>query len=170
MDNLNKTSKVFLYITSIFFVMWLGGYIARNLVIYQFFEPQNLELREIFKNSSLNETLYTILPLFVINIFSFVFFLIFFISFLFLSKINLKYEGWLLIITLLIFVTAPFEIYLLIKDYEIAKNIYYHLANSNSIIELIRNRITVLSSFSLIEIFTYFGILFLVIFKPLRKI
>lgn len=170
MENLKKTSKVFLYFTVLFFTLWLGGYVARHLVIYQFFEPENLGLKEIYKIDSLDGSLYTILPLFILNIISFVFLLIFFISFLLSSKINLKYEGWLLIITLLIFLTAPFEIYLLIKDYEIVKDIYYHLANSDTIINLIRDRITLLSNFSLIEIFAYCGVIFLVVFKPLRKI
>lgn len=170
MENLTKTSKLILYLTSLFFVLWLGGYVARHLAIYQFFEPENLELRTNFNNLSLQSHLYLILPLIVFNILTYIFFLIFFIIFLSISKINLKFEGWLLIITLIIIITAPFEIFLLIKDYEISKSIYYNLQDSMTIINMIRERITILSSFSLIEIFSYCGVLFLVIFKPLRKV
>jgi len=170
MENLTKTSKVLLYFTSLFFILWLGGYVARHLSIYQFFEPENLELRTIFNKVVLQSHLYLILPLIVFNIITYIFFLISFILFLFISKINLKLEGWLLIITLIIFITAPFEIFLLIKDYEIAKNIYYNLSDANSIINMLRDRITILSSFSLIEIFSYCGVLFLIIFQPLRKV
>ncbi|MDH7605975.1 MAG: hypothetical protein QHH13_13830, partial [Melioribacter sp.] len=167
MENLTKISKVFLYFTLLFFILWFGGYVARHLTIYQFFEPENLELRTIFDRITLQSHLYLILPLIVFNIITYIFFLIFFIIFLFISKVNLKLEGWLLIITLIIFVTAPFEIFLLIKDYEIAKSIFYNLSDANSIINMLRDRITILSSFSLIEIFSYCGVLFLIIFQPL---
>ncbi len=169
MENLTKTSKVFLFFTSLFFILWLGGYVARHLTIYQFFEPENLELRNVFNEVSLESHLFLILPLIVFNIISYFFFLIFFIVFLFISKINLKIEGWLLIITLIILITAPFEIFLLVKDYEISKNIFYNLRDANSIINMLRDRITILSSFSLIEIFSYCGVLFLIIFQPLKK-
>lgn len=169
MEKLTYISKTILFITLIFFVFWLGGYIARHLVIYQFFEPENLELKQLFQNSSLNVNLYLILPLLVFNIISYIIFLITFILFLFVSKINLKNEGWLLITTLIIFITAPFEIYLLIKDYEISKSIYHNLTDAITIINSIRNRITLLNGFSLIEIFSYCAIVFLLVFKPLRK-
>lgn len=169
MENQNKISKVILYFTVIFFIFWLGGYIARHLVIYQYFEPENLTLRELFTKESLPATFYLILPLIIFNIFSYVVFLVLFIIFLIISKFNLKLEGWLLIVSLIVFITAPFEIFLLIKDYKIVKDIYYNLTNAEYLISLIRERITILSSFSLIEIFSYLGIVFLVIFKPLRK-
>ncbi len=169
MENITKTSKIILYITAIFFIFWLGGYVTRHLVIYQFFEPENLALKPEFQSTQLDTHLIIILPLFVFNIISYVFFLIFFIIFLFFSKLNLKKEGWLIIITLIVLITSPFEIYLSVRDYIISKNIHYELATPLTIINLIRERITSFNGFSLIEIFSYCGIVFLVIFKPLRK-
>ncbi|MEG8947383.1 hypothetical protein [Rosettibacter firmus] len=170
MEKLTNISKTILFITLLFLIFWLGGYVARHLVIYQFFEPENLELKPLFQNNSLNVNLYLILPLFVFNIISYIIFLITFILFLFISKINLKNEGWLLITTLIIIITAPFEIYLLVKDYQISKSIYYNLTDAVTIINFIRERITSLNGFSLIEIFSYCAIIFLLVFKPLRKV
>jgi hypothetical protein len=170
MNNLTKLSKSFLFISLSSLALWLGGYIVRQLVIYQFFEPESLSLRTFYNSNNLTAVLITILPILVFNIVTFIIFLISILIFLFISKINLKKEGWFFISLLIIFVTAPFEIYLMFKDYEIINNIFLSNIPSDLIVEKIKERMITLSSFSLIEIFSYLGIIFLFVFKPLRKV
>lgn len=170
MNNLTKLSKSFLFISLSSLALWLGGYIVRQLVIYQFFEPESLSLRTIYNSNNLTAVLITITPILVFNIITFIIFLISILIFLFISKINLKKEGWFFISLLIIFVTAPFEIYLMFKDYEIINNIFLSNIQSDLIVEKIKERMITLSSFSLIEIFSYLGIIFLFVFKPLRKV
>lgn len=168
MENLNKTAKIFLFLTSTACILWLGGYISRHLVVYQFFEPENLDLRSIYNQQNLTIVVQTIAPLFVFNLVTFLLFLITFIIFVLLSKIKLKKEGWFFISILAVIITAPFELYLSYLDYKIIDQIY--LSNFNAdIIDRIKDRLTSLSSFSLIEIFTYIGIIFLFVFRPLRQ-
>ncbi len=157
----------FLLIVSL--IIWLGGYISRHLVIYQLFEPEGLILRPNYNLENLNVVWNTISPLLVSNLVSFPLFILFYLSYLFFSKISLKKEGWLFIATIVILITAPFEIYLLIKDYGIVRLIYSTSINSEKVLNLIRERINILSSFSLIEIFSYLAIVFLTILKPLSK-
>ncbi len=157
----------FLLIASL--IVWLGGYISRHLVIYQLFEPEGLVLRAHYNLENLNIVWNTISPLLVLNLVSFPLFILFYLSYIFFSKINLKKEGWLFISTIVIIITAPFELFLLLKDYKIISLIYSNVIDSEMVLNLIRERINILSSFSLIEIFSYLAIVFLTILKPLSK-
>lgn len=170
MQNLTKLSKIFLSITVLFFTLWLGGYILRQAIIYQFFEPENLALKSIYNSQNLNEILITILPVFVFNIITYAGFILFLIAFIVNSKINMKNEGWFFISILIIVICAPFEIFLLLKDIEISKNIYSGNFDPSVIMKIIYERLTIFNSFSLIEILSFISIIFLSVFKPLRKI
>ena len=169
MQNLTKLSKILLAITSLFFTVWLGSYISRQVVIYQFFDPENLSLKPIYSARNLSDVLFTILPLIVLNIISYIAFLLSLLIFLFQSRISLKKEGWLFISILIVLICAPFEIFLILKDYKISSEIYTQNFDSLAIVNLIRDRMTVLSSFSLIEIISFVGIIFLSILQPLKK-
>lgn len=169
MTNLNKVAKIILGTTVIFFIIWIGGYIARQLVVYRFFDAETMELLELYNSETLTQVLQTVLPLFVLNIITFSLFLLSYLFFLVISKISLRQEGWLFIITLIIVITAPFEIYLLKIDYNIIRSIYSLHSDPMVIIELIRDRILTINSFSLIETFSYLGVIVLALFKPLQK-
>jgi len=169
MTKLNLTSKILLLLTIIFFSVWLGSYIARQLAVYQLFDPLETELKPLYTMDNLTAVLFTLLPLFTLNLISYICLLLAFILFLFQSKINLKAHGWLFIVTLIILVTAPFEIYLSSIDYKIINKIYSSPSETTIIIDLVKERITKLSSFSIIEIFSYITIIFLVLFQPLKK-
>jgi hypothetical protein len=170
MDKLSKFSKIFLFLTLVFGVLWLGGYLTRQLVVYQFFNPEDLSIRSLYNNNNLDAAIKTIAPIFVSNLVLYIAFLITFLVFFFTAKINLKIEGWLFFISLIILITAPFEIYLTVKDYKIISDIYLSAdVSASTILNNIKERMQLLSSFSLIEILSFIGIIFLIIFKPLRK-
>lgn len=171
MANKNTIEKIITFLMFMFFSIWLGSYIVRNLLIFQFFEPENLSLRNELKNFDLSPVYYVIYPVIVTNLVSFLSFFIIFLIFIIITKIKLKENGWLLIIALLIFITAPFEFYLLLKDYQIIMLVVHNFVNNSSqVLYLIKERMTLLNSFSLIEIFAYIFIIGLIIFKPLQKI
>lgn len=170
MANKNTIEKIITFLMFMFFSIWLGSYIVRNLLIFQFFEPENLSLRNELKNFDLSPVYYVIYPVIVTNLVSFLSFFIIFLIFIIITKIKLKENGWLLIIAFLIFITTPFEIYLLFKDYKIIVLIMDNFVNNSSqVLYLIKERMTLLNSFSLIEIFAYIFVIALTIFKPLQK-
>jgi hypothetical protein len=169
MKNNSALQSIIKYLLVTSFIIWFGSYVSRHLIVFQMFEPRELELRSIFKTESLNSVFQIILPILVTNIISYLSFLLLFIIYIFTSKISLGNEGWLFISMLIILVTAPFEIFLLIKDYSIISLIYNETSKPLIVLELIRKRITILNSFSLIEIFSYLAVVFLVITKPLVK-
>lgn len=169
MKNLSKVSKFFLFLSALAFSLWLGGYVVRQLVIYQFFEPENLSLRPLYNFVNLKIVFITISPIILFNIITFPAFILSFLIFSLTNKIEFKKEGWLFIVSLVIIITAPFEFFLLFKDYKIFNGIYYETISSEILIGMIKERMQVFSSFSLIEIFSYIGIIFLFVFRPLRK-
>lgn len=169
MQKLNKLSKIILTISVLFFSFWMGGYLLRQMVIYQLFEPENMTLRSNYSIQNLHDVFLTILPLFVFNIATYLCFIITLILFLFVSKISLKNEGWLFISVLIIGICSPFEIFLILKDYKIAQVIYSGIFDSNAVFAMIKERLTILSSFSLIEIFSFIGVVFLCILQPFKK-
>lgn len=71
-------------------------------------------------------------------------------------------------ILLIILVTAPFEIYLMTIDLKTTLKVLAGNFQTDEILSLYIRRNKVLSSFPLIELFSYFSIIFLAVIKPLR--
>ena len=142
---------------------------TRLFVTYRLFEDTDFILKPYYNTANLSEVLLTLLPAFTSAFILYIIFFFFFGFFLVSSKIKLKLNGWLFIITILILVTAPFEVYLMTIDWDIISRLRSESFNPNDIIGLIKDRFKIFSSFPVIEIFCYFAIVFLLIFKPLTK-
>lgn len=169
MNNLPKIAKIFYYIFFLSLSLWLGSYASRIFTSYQLFEPTELLLKSFYNSDFLYQVFYTINPIILIHCISFIIMILSFTFFLLFSKLNLKINGWLFISTVFIYLSLPFEIYLMTIDYNIFKNVFYGLKDNQFILQLIIKRIKVLSSFPLIEILFYCAILFLFLFRPLTK-
>lgn len=171
MKNINKISKTFLYISFSTAIIWIGSYICKLLLFYQIFDGPKLPIKSYLLNNdkAAFAALNSIMPVISLSLIMFPTFLLFFTLFILSSKLSLKKYGWLFISTLLIYITAPFELFLYLKDYKIFNFIYYGGETPLKIIDLIALRIQLLSSFPIILVFTYLAILFLVIFRPLEK-
>jgi hypothetical protein len=169
MTKLSLVSKIFLFLAILFFSLFLGGYVARQIIIYQLFEPSGLDFKSIYNDQNLVFVYPTIVPVLILNLVTYATFLITSIVFFITSKIKIKYEGWLFAIIIIIVITAPFEIYLSTIDLKIVSMMMSNPAPINATSELIKERMIVLSSFSLIEVFSFAAIIFLYLFQPLRK-
>jgi hypothetical protein len=110
----------------------------------------------------------TLTPAFLTTMISYSAFVILFYLLIITSRLNLKENGWLFIILILITVTLPFEVYLMSIDYEIAESLLYQQFKPDHLLNLITERFKTLSGFPLIEIFCYFTIIFLAIYRPLK--
>ena len=170
MRNLNKSAKTFFYIFVLSGILWLGAYLIKLLLLYYLFQEKDFVLKTNLNQQNLPGILSSFLPLFATPMVLFSIFIVFFLLFLITSKINLKANGWLFISTILIFITCPFEIYLMTIDYKIFSFLSSGKFNPNDIIHLIIKRFTVFSSFSIIEIACYAAVVFLFIFQPLKKV
>ena len=167
MKNLNKTSKIFAYISVLFGALWLGGYLLRLILTYQIFEGTDLHFRDFIDSSNLN-VIYIILNSAVsFTLITYIIFILSFIAFISFSKLSLKKHGWLFIISLIILITLPFELYLMTIDYQIFTVVYEGSFNAEEMSKLMIERMKVFSSFPLIEVFCYFSIIYFMIFQPL---
>lgn len=170
MINKKQINQILTFLLTLSFILWLGIYISRLLITYQLFEPVDLSLKKIFINYDLNPIFYSFYPLIVSSLVLYLALLILFIFYLVTTERKVKENGWLLIITLIIFITSPFELYLCYKDLKLINTILeIPKVNFNEILSLVKERLIILNNFSLIEIFSYFIIAYLVIYKPLQK-
>jgi hypothetical protein len=159
-------SNVFAFISLGFGAIWFGSYITRLILNYNLFIEGELVLKNYINNNNISGILEALAPLFYITSITYVIFIICFTLFLVTSKIKLKENGWLFIITVIIFFTFPFEVALMTIDYKL---IILHISNnfdSELALTLIIERLQMLSSFSVILILSYFIIPYFLVFRP----
>ncbi len=169
MKKINNISAFFLTVSSLACVFWMGSYLARLMLSYQLFNETITSHKEYLNEQNLNAVLTTINPAVITTFVLYIVFFLFYFLFLFTSNLNLRKNGWLFIITVLILITAPFEIYLMTIDYHIFTLVNYGTFNGREVLDLIMKRLSVLSSFSLIELLSYCAVVFLAVFKPLTR-
>jgi hypothetical protein len=149
--------------------LWFGAYIARLLVTYQMFEPNELLLKSYLSNNDLSAVFQTIFPLVNLTLFSYSMMIVSFTIFIISTDLKLKENGWLFIISMIIYLTLPFETVLLSIDYKLFIIFVNEQFNSNEILKLIIQRITILSSFPVILVLSYITIPYFLIVKPFSK-
>jgi hypothetical protein len=163
-------AKILALISLIALSIWLGTYFAKLLTVYYVFEGPELILRDYINQQNMDALVRILLPLHSLQLISYIVFVVIFIMFLLVSKISIKYNGWLFIIIMIILVTLPFEIYLMIIDYKFVQSIMSNNFNPTQLIELLRERIKVLSSYPLVALFSYISIFYFIVFQPFTKI
>lgn len=147
--------------------IWLGAYIVRMFISYRLFDI-DMSLISNLNAQNLEGFLFAITPAVNSTFITYIIFIISFTLFLLTSKISLKENGWLFIITLIVYITLPFEVYLMTIDYKMVMQLNFNsVIDSNYIIGLIKERFENLSSLPVIIILSYCSIYFFLIFKPL---
>jgi len=167
---MRKISKTFLFLSMIALVIWLGSYITRYFSVFSLFEPESLTLNKTFDSTALSGALTIIASIITISFFSYPFFIICFIIFIITSKMNIKHEGWLFMMIVIVIITSPFEIFLMTFDYKYLISIVENIQSNDYLLSQLVKRIKALNSFPIIEILTYFFFIFLFIFRPFRKL
>lgn len=169
MKNISTISKIFAVLSLIAAAIWVGSYLSRLFLVYQLFEGPDLILKSYITDENVNGILFSILPSFVVHFIAFVVMFFTTIIFYLTSKINLRFNGWLFIILLAIIITTPFEIYLMVIDYKIIMMLNNGSFDSNTVINLLRDRIKDLSSYSIVAILTYLSFYYFIVFQPLTR-
>jgi len=169
MKNISTISKIFAVLSLISAAIWVGSYLSRLFLVYQLFKGPDLLLRSYITNENASGILISLLPTILVHFISFIMMLITTIIFYIVSKINLRFNGWLFIILIAIIITAPFEIYLMSIDYKVIMMLNNGSFDSNIIVNLLRDRIKDLSSYSIVAILTYLSFYYFIVFQPLTK-
>ncbi len=169
MKKLNLKAKIFLFLASISGILWVGSYMTRLMLAYQIFEGVDFTLRPYVNGQNLQAIFIILNSSVILTTLLYAAFILFFGLFLLTSKLSLKKNGWLFIICLIIIITLPLEAYLISIDYKIYLLSVSGAFNPSDVLSLYIKRFKVLSSFPVIEILSYFAILFFGIFQPLKK-
>lgn len=166
MENSSKLTKILLYILSVCFMIWFGSYFIRLVITYQIIDSTSLDILKTYHELPAEFYLTLFVPVLIINIASYFLFSLAFVLFCLFSRLNLRRDGWLFIALVIFIITFPLEIYLLYLDYSAIN----FLPDVNSFLHTLEKRIQILSSFPIIELFLYLAVIYLFLFKPLRKI
>ena len=169
MNALNKTSKIFAFLSVITCSLWIGSYLSRLFLSYQLFEVHDLSLKSYITSANLTGILTTMLPSITTTFVLYICFILSFVIFIIFSRIKLRDNGWLFIIAVIVLITLPFEVYLMTIDYTIICQLNCGTFNTSEIVGLLVRRIKVLGSFPLIEIFCYLSFYYFLLFRPLTK-
>ena len=169
MKNISTIAKIFAVLSLMSGAIWIGSYLSRLFLVYQLFEGPDLILKSYITNENINGILISILPSIVVHFVSFIVMLITTLIFYFTLKISLRINGWLFIILIAIFITVPFEFYLMILDYKTIMMLNAATFNSIAVIELLRDRVKDLSSYSIVAILSYLSFYYFIVFQPLTK-
>lgn len=170
MNNLSKTSKLFLVVTFISYALWLGSYCAKNMIFFQFFDAETMALRSIFAKADFLSIFYSVYPIVTMNIICYGLFVLFFILFTVTSKLNLRKNGWLFISLLVVVITMPVEVYLIFKyDWNFVFDVNNLSIQVQPALELIKQRVAKFGMYSFISIFSTISIVLFFIFRPLTK-
>ncbi|HED05923.1 MAG TPA: hypothetical protein ENI61_04480 [Ignavibacteria bacterium] len=168
MKKLKLSSKIFLFIFVLSLIIWIGGYLTRISITYQLFERINYQLKPFINGQNLAAILRI---LYIPTVITFVAYIVLIVSFtLFIStaKVGLKKNGWLFIITLIIYITLPFEIYLMKYDYNFLLLTVGNNLENTVAINLIISRFKSLNGFPIIELLSYFSIIYFALFQPFK--
>ena len=166
MKKSNSLHSVFAFFALASGIIWFGAYISRLITTYQMFEPVDLTLKNYINNDNISAIIQTTFPLVNLTFFAYLIFIFSFTIFLIRSDYKLKQNGWLFIVSMIIYLTFPFELVLLIIDCKLIILFFNEQFSSAQILELIRERITLLNSFPIILILSYLSIPFFLITKP----
>lgn len=147
-------------------IIWFGGYVARLLVTFQLFEPEDLSLKSFVTNNNLPSMIQAVHPLVNLTFFAFIVFVVFFTLFLIFTRLKFKQNGWLFIIAMIVYITLPFELILMLIDYKLVILFLASDFSSGEILELVTKRISTLNSFPIILLLSYIAIAYFLVFKP----
>jgi len=162
----NKISSIFGYLALTSGSIWFGAYIARLVSTYQMYEETEPVFKAFINSTNLPAIVEILEPLVYLTFITYLIMIVCFTLFLFTSHLKLKENGWLFIITAIIYIMLPFEAILSIIDYKLIIFFMNGQFSSETIVDLITDRLYSLSSFPIIQILSYLAIPYLLIFKP----
>ncbi len=162
----NILSSIFGFLALASGSIWFGAYIARLSTLYQMFESIELTLKNYVTNNNLSAIVQTISPMVYLTFFAYLVLILTFTLFIIFTKLKLKENGWLFIISMIIYLTLPFEAVLLVTDFKLIVLLINNQFASEEVLKLMKERITLLSSFPIILLLSYLSLPFFLIVKP----
>lgn len=166
---LSKTAKRSLFFLVVSAIIWLGAINVRFFIGNQLLNYDEFNFRTSIPPDEENQIFKMISDSSLMIMIFYVIVLISAIVFMKTCKINLKENPWLLMSAILFFVFVPVEIYTSYIDLKFVILFDKRPANHDKLLELFGERIGFLRGVPWIAVMSYYTIIWLAVFKPLKK-
>ncbi|MBK8981243.1 MAG: hypothetical protein IPM38_02720 [Ignavibacteria bacterium] len=166
---LNKKAKTSLFILTLFAIFWLGGISVRFFIGNQLLDYDEFNFRISIPPDEENQIFKMISDASIMIMISYIAVLISAVVFMKTCKINLRENTWLLMCAILFFVFVPVELYTSYLDLKFILLFEKRPANHDNLLKLFGERIGFLRGVPWIAIMSYFTIIWLAIFQPMKK-
>lgn len=166
---LNKTARISLFILIVFAIFWLGGINVRFFIGNQLLNYDEFNFRTSIPPDEENQIFKMISDASIMIMISYIFVLASAIVFVKSVKINLRENPWFLMCCILFFVFVPLELYTSFIDIKFAILFDKRPANHDRLLELFGERIGFLRGVPWIAVMSYYTIIWLAVFKPMKK-
>ncbi|MEP7146192.1 MAG: hypothetical protein ABI792_04195 [bacterium] len=167
--NLSKTAKISLFILTISAIFWLGAINVRFFIGNQLLNYDEFNFRTSIPPDEENQIFKMISDSSLIIMLAYPIVLISAIVFLRTSRINLRENPWLLMCAILFFAFVPVELYTTYIDLKFIILFNKRPANHDKLLELFGERIGFLRGVPWIGVMCYYTIIWLAVFRPLKK-
>lgn len=169
MREISKPAKTILFLLAVAGVVWYGATTARLLSIYQIYDGVEMRLNE-FAVGAVLPIFHAINPILVATMVAYVAFVALFVAFVVVSKLSLRWNGWLFMSLLIVGGLAPYELYLIAEyDFHLAHGLFYGWADSAYVEHMALERVKASGSYVLIQLASHLVALYLFVFQPMTK-
>ncbi len=152
-----------------FAIFWLGGITVRFFIGNQLLDYDEFNFRISIPPDEENQIFKMISDASLMIMFSYTAVLISAILFMKTCRINLRENTWLLMCAILFFVFVPVELYTSYLDLKFILLFDKRPANHDNLLKLFGERIGFLRGVPWIAMMSYFTIIWLAIFQPMKK-
>lgn len=165
----NKTARISFFILIVSAIFWLGAINVRFFIGNQLLNYDEFNFRTSIPPDEENQIFKMIADSSLIIMVAYPIVLLSAIVFLRSIKINLRENPWLLMCGILFFVFVPVELYTSYIDLKFVLLFDKRPANHDVLLELFGERIGFLRGVPWIAVMSYYTIIWLAVFKPLKR-
>ncbi|MDQ3022730.1 MAG: hypothetical protein M3R36_19525 [Bacteroidota bacterium] len=166
---LNKTARISLFILIVAGIFWLGAINVRFFIGNQLLNYDEFNFRTSIPPDEENQIFKMISDASMLIMIFYPVVLVSAIIFIKSCKINLRENPWLLMCAILFFVFVPVELYTSYIDIKFMILFDKRPANHDRLLELFGERIGFLRGVPWIAVMSYYTIIWLAIFRPMKK-
>ena len=166
---LNKSSKTWLFLLILSAIVWLGAINVRFIIGGELLNYDEFDFRTSIPPDEENMIFKLISNASIVLMIAYFFTFIFAVLFLKTCKINLKQNAWFLMCAILFFVFSPVEFYTSYLDLKFTLLFVSGPPNHDELLRLFGERIGFLKGVPAIAVLSYYTIIGIAIFRPLKK-
>ena len=166
---LNKASKLWLLLLIISTIVWLGAINVRFIIGNELLNYDEFSFRTSIPPDEENMIFKLISNASIAIMIAYVFTFVSAIFFMKTCKINLKQNAWLLMCSILFFVFSPVEFYTSYLDLKFILLFFSEPPNHDELLKIFGERLGFLKGVPWIAILSYYTIIGIAIYKPLKK-